>query len=124
MEERIKSIRKLLEDNNMDKEVRCYLENQLESLEKDVKIYNTYDEIIEEVYELIKKLDLENNVGFSNAMINFIPHLQKMNKKDTLNFFLDLHNIFKTINTDDSKEIMSHVYTKFFTQHIKNLSNN
>lgn len=122
MEEKIKSIRKLLEDNDMDKEVRCYLENQLESLEKDIKIYTTYDEIIEEVYELIKKLNLENNVGFSNAMINFIPHLQKMTKDDTLNFFFNLHIIFKSINTEDSKEIMSHVYTKFFTQHIRSMS--
>lgn len=122
MEEKIKSIRKLLEDNDIDKEVRCYLENQLESLEKDIKIYTTYDEIIEEVYELIKKLNLENNVGFSNAMINFIPHLQKMTKDDTLNFFFNLHIIFKSINTEDSKEIMSHVYTKFFTQHIRSMS--
>lgn len=122
MEEKIKSIRKLLEDNDIDKEVRCYLENQLESLEKDIKIYTTYDEIIEGVYELIKKLNLENNVGFSNAMINFIPHLQKMTKDDTLNFFFNLHIIFKSINTEDSKEIMSHVYTKFFTQHIRSMS--
>lgn len=123
MEEKIKSIRKLLEDNDMDKEVRCYLENQLESLEKDIKIYTTYDEIIEEVHDIITNLNLENNVGFSNAMINFIPHLQKMNRNDTMNFFLDLHNIFKSINEEDSKEIMSHVYTKFFTHHIKNISN-
>lgn len=123
MNEKINGIRKLLEDNDMDKEVRCYLESQLESLERDIKIYTTYDEVIEEVYVIIKKLNLDNEVGFSNVLINFIPHLQKMDNSTGLNFFLDLQNVFKGINFEDSKEIMSHVYTRFFTDHIKKISN-
>ena len=106
----------------MDREVRCYLENQLESLERDIKIYSTYDEVIEEVYDLINKLNLDNNVGFSNVLINFIPHLKNINNKDSLNFFLDIQSIFKNINVEDSKEIMAHVYTKFFTDRIKKIN--
>ena len=122
MNEKINGIRKLLEDNDMDKEVRCYLESQLESLERDIKIYTTYDEVIEEVYVIIQKLNLDNEVGFSNVLINFIPHLQKMDNSTGLNFFLDLQSIFKDINVGDSKEIMGHVYTRFFTEYIKKIS--
>ena len=122
MDEKIESIKKLLLDNDMDKEVRCYLENQLESLERDIKIYSTYDEVIEEVYDLINKLNLDNNVGFSNVLINFIPHLKNIDNKDSLNFFLDIQSIFKNINVEDSKEIMAHVYTKFFTERIKKIN--
>lgn len=124
MDEKINGIRKLLENNNMDKEVRCYLENTLESLERDKKIYTTYDEVIEDVYGIIQKLNLENNVGFSNILINLISYLKKINIKDILNFFLDLQNIFKDINLEDSKEIMGHVYTRFFTENIKNRLDN
>ena len=123
MNEKINGIRKLLEDNDMDKEVRCYLESQLESLERDIKIYTTYDEVIEEVYVIIQKLNLDNEVGFSNVLINFIPHLQKMDNSTGLNFFLDLQNVFKGINFEYSKEIISYVYTRFFTDHIKKISN-
>ena len=122
MDEKIESIKKLLLDNDMDREVRCYLENQLESLERDIKIYSTYDEVIEEVYDLINKLNLDNNVGVSNVLINFIPHLKNIDNKDSLNFFLDIQSIFKNINVEDSKEIMSHVYTKFFTDRIKKIN--
>lgn len=122
MDEKIESIKKLLLDKDMDKEVRCYLENQLESLERDIKIYTNYDEVIEEVYDLINKLNVDNEVGFSNALISFISYLKNIDNKDSLNFFLDIQSIFKNINTEDSKEIMAHVYTKFFTEHIKKIS--
>lgn len=122
MDEKIEGIRKLLLDNDMDKEVRCYLESQLESLERDKKIYTNYEEVIEDVYNLIDKLDIENKVGFSNTMINFIPHLKSIGTNNSLNFFLDLQFIFKGINFEDSKEIMSHVYTRFFTEHIKKIN--
>ena len=122
MDEKINDIRKLLEDKDMDKEVRSYLENELKSLETSKKIYASYDEVIEEVYSLINNLNVSNEVGFSNVLINFIPYLQNMDTNSSLNFFLDLQSIFKDINVGDSKEIMGHVYTRFLTEYIKKIS--
>lgn len=122
MDEKINGIRKLLEDKDMDKEVKCYLESQLESLERDKKIINNYNNTIDEVYNLINNISIENKILFSNELITLVEYIKNIDSKEFLNFILDIQNIFKSINKEDSKEIMSHVYTRFFTEHIKKIN--
>lgn len=119
MDEKIESVKKLLEDKELDKEVRCYLENQLESLERDKKISENYNKIIDDTELLINKLNIDNKLKFSNTLIQFIVFLKELHNIDGIQFLLDLQNLFVGVNDEDSKEIMGHVYTRIFTENMK-----
>ena len=119
MDEKIESLKKLLEDKELDKEVRCYLENQLESLERDKKISENYNKIIDDTELLINKLNIDNKLKFSNTLIQFIVFLKELHNIDGIQFLLDLQNLFVGVNDEDSKEIMAHVYTRILTENMK-----
>lgn len=116
IQEKIKDLKETLVGVE-DKEIINFINNQIESLETEERVNNGYKHVIDKVISLIQNSDIENKVMVSNRLIDIIEILKILNSNS--NLLNTLEDIFKNINTEDSKEIMKHVYSSFFFDNIK-----
>lgn len=118
VQEKIKDLKETLVGVE-DREIINFINNQIKSLETEERVNNGYRHVIDKVIGLIQNSDIENKVMLSNRLIELIIILKELNTMNGSNLITSLQHTFREIPDEDSKEIMTHVYTNFFTENIK-----
>lgn len=116
IQEKIKDLKETLVGVE-DREIINFINYQIESLETEERVNNSYRHVIDKVTSLIENSDIENKVMLSNRLIDIIEILKILNNSS--NLLNTLEDVFKDISIEDSKEIMKHVYSSFFFDNIK-----